>query len=131
MIRFAAKQSGMVPLKDYSMRLVGQNLTTAEEVIRVTLADTTGEDTHCTKCRNPVGDDFIKCPFCQHELKTSCTRCGTMQQEGWTSCPKCGLSKEEANQECCCRGCDAEIAGDWHICPYCQTPRLTVERVNS
>jgi type IV pilus assembly protein PilB len=130
MIRFAAKQSGMVPLKDYSMRLVGQNLTTPEEVIRVTLADTTGENTLCTKCRNPVGDDFIKCPFCQHELKTSCTRCGTMQQEGWTSCPKCGLSKEEANQESCCHGCDAEIAGDWHICPYCQTPRHMVERVN-
>src|SRR5439155_25874951 len=29
-IRFAAKQAGMVPLKDYSLRLVGQGLTTAD-----------------------------------------------------------------------------------------------------
>lgn len=123
MIRFAAKQSGMVPLKDYSLRLVGQGFTTTEEVIRVTLADTTGEDKLCGKCRNPIGDDFIKCPFCQFELKRSCTRCGTLQHEGWSSCPKCGLSKEEAAREMLCYGCDAEIFGDWLSCPFCQTAR--------
>jgi len=123
MIRFAAKQAGMVPLKDYSLRLVGEGLTTADEVVRVTLADTAGEDKLCTKCRNPIGDDFVKCPFCQHELKVSCVRCGTLQQDNWSSCPKCGLTKEEANQELCCSGCDAEIGGEWQSCPFCQTPR--------
>lgn len=131
MIRFAAKQSGMIPLKDYSLRLVGQGLTTPEEVVRVTLADTAGEDTLCTKCRNPVGDDFIKCPFCQHDLKISCARCGTMQQEGWASCPKCGLSQEEANRESICNGCEAEINGDWHVCPYCQTTRHRHEKLTA
>ena len=76
MIRFAAKQSGMVPLKEYSLRLVGRGTTTADEVIRVTLSDTGGGDVLCPKCRNPIGEDFIKCPFCQHELKRSCVRCG-------------------------------------------------------
>jgi type IV pilus assembly protein PilB len=123
MIRFAAKQSGMIPLKDYSLRLVGEGLTTADEVIRVTLADTDGEDKLCSKCRNPIGEDFIKCPFCQHELKTSCPSCGTLQQEGWASCPKCGLTRENANLEATCRNCDAEISGDWHTCPYCQVDR--------
>ncbi|HEY9719117.1 MAG TPA: ATPase, T2SS/T4P/T4SS family [Trichormus sp.] len=123
MIRFAAKQSGMVPLKDYSLRLVGQGHTTVEEVIRVTLADSGGDDKLCAKCRNPVGDDFIKCPFCQHDLKISCSRCGTLQQEGWASCPKCGLTKEQASQENTCRGCDAEVFGEWQHCPYCQTAR--------
>lgn len=123
MIRFAAKQSGMIPLKDYSLRLVGQGHTTVEEVIRVTLADTGGDDKLCTKCRNPIGDDFIKCPFCQHELKVSCTRCGTLQQEGWTSCPKCGLTQAEAAQESICTGCEADISGEWVTCPYCQTAR--------
>ncbi len=123
MIRFAAKQSGMVPLKDYSLRLVGQGLTTTDEVVRVTLSDTAGQDTLCPKCRNPIGEDFIKCPFCQHELKSSCVRCGTLQEEGWASCPKCGMSQEEAQLESVCRGCEAEVHGEWVLCPYCQTPR--------
>jgi type IV pilus assembly protein PilB len=123
MIRFAAKQSGMVPLKDYSIRLVGEGLSTAEEVVRVTLADTAGEDKLCTKCRNPIGDDFIKCPFCQHDLKTSCVRCGTLQQDGWASCPKCGMSKAQADMESKCVSCEAEIHGEWHNCPYCLTER--------
>ncbi len=119
MVRLAAKQSGMIPLKDYSIRLVGQGLTTSDEVVRVTLADTSGEDKLCSKCRNPISDDFIKCPFCQHELKTSCRRCGTLQQEDWSSCPKCGMTRAEEAHETCCQACDAEIFGEWHECPYC------------
>ena len=69
MIRFSAKQAGMVPLKDYSLRLVGQGLTTAAEVVRVTMSDTGGADRLCPKCRNPIGEDFLRCPFCRHELK--------------------------------------------------------------
>jgi type IV pilus assembly protein PilB len=123
MIRFAAKQSGMIPLKDYSIRLVGQGHTTVEEVIRVTLADAGGDDKLCTKCRNPIGDDFIKCPFCQHDLKVSCIRCGTLQKESWTSCPKCGLTKEQAKLELVCQCCGADIFGQSEACPYCQTAR--------
>jgi type IV pilus assembly protein PilB len=122
-IRYTAKQSGMVPLKDYSLRLVGQGLTTADEVIRVTLSDTAGEDKLCPKCRNPVGDDFVKCPFCQHELKQTCLRCGTLQEESWSSCPKCGVTKEEAAMESKCKGCEAEVHGEWQLCPYCQCQR--------
>lgn len=122
-LRVSAKQSGMVPLKDYSIRLVGQGMTTSDEVVRVTLSDTTGEDKLCSRCRNPISEEFIKCPFCQHELKHSCVRCGTLQEEEWTSCPKCGLSQDQATHEFSCANCEAEIPGDWHVCPYC-----TVER---
>jgi Type II secretory pathway, ATPase PulE/Tfp pilus assembly pathway, ATPase PilB len=122
-IRLAAKQSGMVPLKDYSIRLVGQGMTTTDEVVRVTLNDTSGEDKLCSKCRNPISEDFMKCPFCQHDLKISCRRCGTLQEEGWASCPKCGLTKHEASAEISCRSCDAEILGDWEECPYCLAER--------
>lgn len=123
MIRFAAKQSGMIPLKEYSLRLVGEGLTTPEECIRVTISDTAGEDVLCPKCRNPIGEDFIKCPFCQHELKVSCTRCGTLQEESWSACAKCGLSKEEAQLDHACGSCEAEVFGVWNRCPYCQTAR--------
>ena len=120
MIRLAAKQSAMISLKDYSIRLVGQGYTTSEEVVRVTLSDS-AEEKLCSKCRNPISEDFVKCPFCQHELKTSCVRCGTLQQEDWASCPKCGLARADADQEYACRTCDAEIHGDWSVCPYCQS----------
>jgi type IV pilus assembly protein PilB len=123
MIRFAAKQTGMVPLKDYSLRLVGKGHTTSDEVIRVTLSDTGGGDTLCPKCRNPIGEDFIKCPFCQHELKRSCVRCGTLQEDHWASCAKCGLSRDEANLDSHCGDCDAEVYGNWTRCPYCQSER--------
>lgn len=118
MVRLAAKQSGMVPLKDYSIRLVGQGLTTTDEVVRVTLADNS-EDQLCSRCRNPINEDFIKCPFCQHDLKISCRRCGTLQQEDWASCPKCGINRYEEAFETSCQFCCAEILGDWHKCPYC------------
>ena len=123
MIRFSAKQSGMVPLKDYSLRLVGQGFTTAAEVVRVTMSDTGGADRLCPKCRNPIGEDFLRCPFCRHELKKSCTGCGTFQEEHWSSCPKCGVSKNQEVVDTSCHGCQAEIFGPWQSCPYCQTPR--------
>ena len=123
MIRFTAKAAGMVPLKDYSLRLVGRHLTSTDEVIRVTLSDTGGGDTLCPKCRNPIGEDFIKCPFCQHELKRSCERCGTLQEDHWTSCAKCGLHKDEAGMDSRCLNCEAEVYGNWSRCPYCQNER--------
>lgn len=123
MIRFAAKQNGMVTLKDYSLRLVGQGSTTTDEVIRVTISDTGGEDTLCGRCKNPIGEDFIRCPFCQYELKRSCPRCGTLQEDHWQSCAKCGLHKDEANMDSVCKTCEAEVFGNWVRCPYCQTER--------
>jgi type IV pilus assembly protein PilB len=125
LIRFAGKQTGMIPLKDYSIRLVGRGITTIDEVYRVTLSDTGGEDSLCPKCRNPIGDDFLKCPFCQHDLKRTCIRCGTLQQDEWTNCPKCGVSQEQAAMDSKCANCEAKVPGDWVRCPYCQNQRAT------
>lgn len=123
MIRFAAKQVGMVTLKDYSLRLVAQGVTSCEEVIRVTLSDTAGEDQLCPMCRNPIGADFLKCPFCQHELKKTCSRCSAFLEEGWTTCPKCGLGEHEGNGDGACSGCHAELSAGMEECPYCLTAR--------
>ncbi|MBX9693454.1 MAG: Flp pilus assembly complex ATPase component TadA, partial [Cyanobacteria bacterium] len=128
MIRLAAKQSGMIPLKDYSLRLVGEGLTTADEVVRVTLTDTS-DDKLCNRCKNPISEDFIKCPFCQFDLKISCMRCGTLQEEQWASCPKCGLTKSEEATEFHCRVCGAEMVGAWHECQYCLHPKGAQEAV--
>ncbi len=82
-IRFVGKQNGMIQLKDYSLRLVANGDTTTDEVVRVTLSDTAGEETVCGKCKNPVGDDFVKCPYCLFELKKLCKRCDALIESGW------------------------------------------------
>lgn len=89
LIRYAAKQSGMVPLKDYALKLVRDGHTSLEEVIRVTFSGE-GEEKMCPGCRNPIGDEFLKCPFCQIDLKKTCPKCHQRVEEGWKGCPACG-----------------------------------------
>ena len=89
LIRYAAKQSGMLPLKDYALKLVTNGMTSLDEVIRVTFSGE-GEEKLCPKCRNAIGDEFIKCPFCQAELKKMCPNCKARIEEGWKGCPACG-----------------------------------------
>lgn len=93
LIRYAAKQSGMTTLKDYSLKLVTDGHTSLEEVIRVTFSGE-GEEKLCPGCRNPIGDEFMKCPFCQIDLKKVCPKCHQRVEEGWKGCPACGTLLE-------------------------------------
>jgi len=90
-IRYTAKQAGMVPLKDYSLKLVRDGYTSLEEVIRVTLTDE-GAEKLCPSCKNAIEDHFLKCPFCQVALRSLCPTCNIEVQENWSSCPKCGTN---------------------------------------
>lgn len=150
MIRYAAKEAGMVPLKDFSLRLVADGYTDLDEVIRVTLTDE-GAETLCPNCRNPIGDEFIKCPFCQVDLKKLCPSCNREIEEGWKSCPTCGINllgtekklksiktqtnikldnngsyNEISNMEKC-PTCLANMEPDWMTCPYCHTVRTVTK----
>ncbi|HEY9857422.1 MAG TPA: ATPase, T2SS/T4P/T4SS family [Stenomitos sp.] len=89
LIRYAAKQSGMTTLKDYSLKLVRDGHTSLDEVIRVTFSGE-GEEKLCPGCRNPIGDEFMKCPFCQVDLKKVCPKCHQRVEDGWKGCPACG-----------------------------------------
>ncbi len=89
LIRYAAKQAGMITLKDYSLKLVKDGHTSLEEVIRVTFSGE-GEEKLCPSCRNPIGDEFVKCPFCQADLKKLCPTCNKRLEDSWKSCPSCG-----------------------------------------
>jgi type IV pilus assembly protein PilB len=89
MIRYAAKQSGMVQLKDYALKLALQGYTDIDEVIRVCFSDD-GAAKLCPQCRNEVGDEFVKCPFCAQNLKNLCIKCNTKIEDGWAGCPNCG-----------------------------------------
>ncbi|MGE5706761.1 MAG: ATPase, T2SS/T4P/T4SS family [Bacteroidota bacterium] len=89
LIRYVAKQGGMLPLKDYCLKLVTHGHTSLEECIRVTFSGE-GEEKLCPSCRNPIGDEFVKCPFCQAELRKMCPNCKARIEDGWKSCPSCG-----------------------------------------
>jgi type IV pilus assembly protein PilB len=89
LIRYVAKQGGMVQLKDYALKLALEGYTDIDEVIRVCFSDE-GAAKLCPKCRNEVGDDFVKCPFCTTNLKNMCVKCNTRIEDGWHGCPNCG-----------------------------------------
>ena len=89
MIRYAAKLSGMVQLKDYALKLAMMGHTDIDEVIRVCFSDE-GAAKLCPTCRNEVGDDYVKCPFCATNLKNLCIKCNTRIEEGWKACSNCG-----------------------------------------
>jgi type IV pilus assembly protein PilB len=89
MIRYAAKQSGMIQLKDYALELAKLGHTDIDEVIRVCFSDE-GAAKLCPGCRNEVGDDFVKCPFCATNLKNLCIKCNHKIEDGWRGCPNCG-----------------------------------------
>jgi type IV pilus assembly protein PilB len=93
MIRYAAKQSGMMQLKDYALKLAMQGFTDIDEVIRVCFSDE-GAGKICGGCRNEVGEEMVKCPFCGYDLKLLCINCNTKIEDGWASCPTCGTPAE-------------------------------------
>ncbi|MEB3198365.1 MAG: ATPase, T2SS/T4P/T4SS family [Candidatus Sericytochromatia bacterium] len=89
LIRYAAKQSGMIQLKDYALKLAMLGHTDIDEVIRVCFSDE-GAAKLCPSCRNEVGDDYIKCPFCSTNLRMVCVKCNSRIEEGWKACALCG-----------------------------------------
>ncbi|MEB3329598.1 MAG: GspE/PulE family protein [Candidatus Sericytochromatia bacterium] len=95
LIRYAAKQSGMVQLKDYALKLALLGHTDIDEVIRVCFSDE-GSAKLCPTCRNEVGDDYIKCPFCSTNLRMVCLKCNSRIEEGWMACALCGTPAPSA-----------------------------------
>lgn len=146
-IRTAAKKTGMVPLKDYSLKLVRDGYTDLAEVIRVTLTDE-GEEKLCSNCKSVIEDDWVRCPYCQYSIKKSCPQCKSYIQDGWLACVHCGYDltdgegipekpKELVNNNDNelllstgenkliimekCPTCLAEVDSEWDTCPYCHT----------
>ncbi|MFH0703107.1 MAG: ATPase, T2SS/T4P/T4SS family [bacterium] len=117
-LRFAAQQSGMKTLLEYSLNLAKEGSTTLDEVIRVTFTGE-GASSVCPGCGKPVGDEFYKCPFCQFELKKTCPRCSVLIQEGWISCSKCGLKLLDYQADTTCSYCNGEISLEMAECPWC------------
>ncbi len=127
-LRYAAQQSGMRTLVEYSLELAREGLTTLDEVIRVTFTGE-GASSFCPGCGKPVGEEFYKCPFCQYELKKTCKRCGNIIQDGWVSCTKCGLKLIDDITDTIFDKCGGGISVDMSQCPWCYTD-LTHKTMN-
>jgi RNA polymerase subunit RPABC4/transcription elongation factor Spt4 len=69
-----------------------RGLTTFEEVLRVTHADT-DSILRCERCERRVAADMLVCPWCAAELDTGR-----------------------------CRSCQKPVQPEWHVCPYCREP---------
>lgn len=117
-IRYAAQESGMMTLLEYSLMLAREGYTTLDEVIRVTFTGEGGSSI-CSNCGKPVGEEFYKCPFCQHDLKQTCPRCKAIIQEGWQSCANCGLKIVNFYADTSCPSCGGEISLEMDFCPWC------------
>lgn len=117
-LRYAAQESGMKTLVEYSLELAREGLTTLDEIIRVTFSGE-GAASVCPGCGKPVGEEFLKCPFCQYELQKTCPRCNVQIQEGWASCSKCGLKLQDYQADTNCNKCGGEVSLEMSNCPWC------------
>jgi type IV pilus assembly protein PilB len=117
-IKFAAQESGMKTLLEYSLQLAAEGYTTLDEVIRVTFTSE-GASSLCPGCGKPVGDEFFKCPFCQYDLKKTCPSCGSFIQDDWISCSKCGIKLLDYKPDTTCHNCGGEISLEMTDCPWC------------
>jgi hypothetical protein len=88
----AAKEAGLRTLRADGIARAMRGLTTFEEVLRVTHADT-DSILRCGHCERRVAADMLVCPWCAHELDTGR-----------------------------CKACQKPLQPEWHVCPYCREP---------
>jgi type IV pilus assembly protein PilB len=85
----AAKEAGLRTLRMDGITRAMRGLTTFEEVLRVTHADTESM-LRCGHCERRVSVDMVACPWCAHDLDTGrCHNCHKALQPEWHVCPYC------------------------------------------
>ena len=89
-LRMAARQSGMVPLREDAVAKIRAGITSPDEVLRVVQVDE--NDVPCPGCKALIEVDFATCPYCRRNLKTNCRSCGQALRVEWTLCPYCNTS---------------------------------------
>ena len=89
-LRMAARQSGMVPLREDAVAKIRAGITSPDEVLRVVQVDE--NEVPCPGCKALIEVDFATCPYCRRNLKTNCRSCGQALRVEWTLCPYCNTS---------------------------------------
>jgi CheY-like chemotaxis protein len=91
-LRMAARQAGMVPLREDALAKIKAGITSPDEVLRVVQVDE--NEVPCPGCKALIEADFATCPYCRKNLKTNCRSCGQALRFEWALCPYCNTPKE-------------------------------------
>jgi type IV pilus assembly protein PilB len=86
-MRMAARQAGMVPLREDALAKIRAGITSPDEVLRVVQVDE--NEVPCPGCKALIEADFATCPYCRKNLKTNCRSCGQALRLDWPLCPYC------------------------------------------
>jgi CheY-like chemotaxis protein/RNA polymerase subunit RPABC4/transcription elongation factor Spt4 len=86
-MRMAARQAGMVPLREDALAKIRAGVTSPDEVLRVVQVDE--NEIPCPGCKALIEADFTTCPYCRRNLKTNCNGCGQALRLEWPACPYC------------------------------------------
>ena len=86
-MRMAARQAGMVPLREDALAKIKAGITSPDEVLRVVQVDE--NEAPCPGCKALIEADFATCPYCHISLKTNCRSCGQALRLEWDVCPYC------------------------------------------
>jgi type IV pilus assembly protein PilB len=86
-MRMAARQAGMVPLREDALAKIRAGITSPDEVLRVVQVDE--NEIPCPGCKALIEADFATCPYCRRNLKTNCSSCGQALRLEWPVCPYC------------------------------------------
>jgi type IV pilus assembly protein PilB len=86
-LRMAARQAGLVPLREDAVAKIKAGITSPDEVLRVVQVDE--NEVPCPGCKALIEADFATCPYCRKNLKTNCRSCGQALRFEWALCPYC------------------------------------------
>ncbi len=86
-MRMAARQGGMIPLREDAVAKIKAGITSPDEVLRVVQVDE--NEVACPGCKALIEADFATCPYCRWSLKTNCRSCRQALRLEWTLCPYC------------------------------------------
>jgi type IV pilus assembly protein PilB len=89
-LRFAARQAGLVPLREDALAKIRAGITSPDEVMRVVQVDE--NEVPCPGCKALIEADFASCPYCRRSLKTNCSGCGQPLRLEWKLCPYCNTN---------------------------------------
>lgn len=86
----AAKAAGLRGLREDALRKAAMQVTTLDEVLRVT-PDAASSTGHCPVCAKPAEADYSVCPWCAADLRPlECASCDRALDPAWIACPGCG-----------------------------------------
>lgn len=87
-----AKSEGMRTMREDGVLKALEGVTTLEEVLRATPAETV-QSRRCPNCGHHVSDIMVACPHCATDLGlAACPSCSHHIESDWTTCPYCRAS---------------------------------------